>query len=74
MTHRPLSFFFSLLSIGEDDGIRGADLGASAAFDAGIGVDNIDVAFRDSVDRAVGEAGAAGHTFVGDYVSHCFLV
>ena len=38
--------------------------------DAGIGVDVINVAFRDSADGAVGEASAASDTFVSNYVSH----
>lgn len=54
-----------------DDSFAGANRSASAAVDAGIGVDVIDVAFRDSAHGAFGEAGAASDTFVGDYVSHC---
>ena len=57
-----------------DDCVRGANLGASAALDAGIGVDHIDVALGNSVNGAVGKTGAAGDTLVGDNVSHCSLI
>ena len=54
-----------------DDCFGGANLSASTTFDAGIGIDVIDFALGDSLNGAVGQAGAAGDTLVGDYVSHC---
>lgn len=52
------------------DSVVGANACASAAIDAGIGVDVIDFAFRDSAYGALGEAGAACYTCVGNYVCH----
>ena len=54
-----------------DNSFAGANRSASATVDAGIGVDVIDVAFRDGANGAFGETCAASNTFVGDYVSHC---
>lgn len=54
-----------------DDSFAGANFSASAALDARVGIDYIDVAFRDSFNGAVGQAGAASDAFVGNYVSHC---
>lgn len=54
-----------------DDCVAGANLCAGAALDAGFGVDNIDFAFGDSLNGAVGKAGATSYTLVGNYVSHC---
>ena len=56
-----------------DDSFAGANFSASAALDAGVGVDYIDFAFRDCFNGAVGQAGAASDAFVGNYVSHCCL-
>jgi len=53
-----------------DDSFAGAYRSTCAAVDAGIGVDVINVAFRDSADGAFGEASAASDTFVSNYVSH----
>lgn len=53
-----------------DDSFAGANRSASATVDAGVGVDVVDVTFRDSANGAFGEAGAASDTFVGNYVSH----
>lgn len=52
------------------DSTGGANLGATAAFDAGVGVDVVDLAFGDSANGAYGQAGAASNADVGDYVSH----
>lgn len=57
-----------------DDCLRGANFSASATFDASIGIDYIDVAFRDCFNGAVGEASAASNAFVCNYVSHCSKV
>ncbi len=53
-----------------DDSFAGANRSASATVDAGVGVDVVDITFRDSANGAFGEAGAASDTFVGNYVSH----
>ena len=65
--------FYSTKLFAGDDCLGGAYRCAGAAVDAGVGVDNVDVAFRDSAHGAFGEAGAASDTFVGDYVSHFWL-
>ena len=70
MPYFPLWSYLLRLFTG-DDGLAGANLSASAALDASVGIDNVDVAFRDSLNRAVGQAGAASDTFVSNYVSHC---
>ena len=56
--------------LGRKDSARGAHFGAGATFDAGVGVNLVDIAFRDSFHRAVGQAGATSYTVVCDYVSH----
>ena len=56
-----------------DDSVGGANLGASATLDAGIGIDVVDITFRNSLYGAVGQTGATGDTLVGNYVSHCQL-
>ncbi len=59
-----------MLSCRRKNSFAGANFGARAAFDASIGIDVVDVAFRDSFNGANGQASAASHTFVGNYVSH----
>ena len=53
-----------------DDSFAGANRCASTAVDAGIGIDVIDFAFRDSFNGTFGKTSATSNTFVGDYVSH----
>lgn len=53
-----------------DDSFAGANRSASAAIDAGVGIDVVDVAFRDSANGALGKTCAASYAFVGDYVCH----
>lgn len=53
-----------------DDSFAGANFSARTAFDAGIGIDVVDIAFRDCVNGANGLAGATSHARVSDYVSH----
>ncbi len=65
--------FYSTKLFAGDDCLGGAYRCAGAAVDAGVGVDVVDVTFRDSANGAFGEAGAASDTFVGDYVSHFWL-
>ena len=47
-----------------------ASAGASAATNAGVRVDDIDVAFRNSAHRAFVNASAASNAAVCDFVSH----
>ena len=53
-----------------DDCFAGANFSAAAAFDAGVGIDVIDIAFRDSLYGANGKTCSASHTLISDYVSH----
>lgn len=59
-----------LVGLALDDSCCGADIGTSAAIDACISVDYIDIAFRDSTGRAFGLAGTASHASISDFVSH----
>ena len=53
------------------DGLGRADAGASAAVDADVRVDGVDIAFVDGAGRAFALAGSASHAEVRiDYVSH----
>ena len=54
----------------QSDSFAGASASAGAAFDAFIGIDFVDVAFGDSSNGALINAGAACYTVVTDYVSH----
>ena len=56
--------------LGRHDGAAGANLCARTAFDAGVGIDVVDIAFGDSLHGAYGHAGAASNASVGNYVSH----
>jgi len=47
-----------------------ASAGASAATNAGVRIDDIDVAFRNSAHRAFVNASAASNAAVCDFVSH----
>jgi len=58
------------LSSRREDSVIGANSCAGAALNAGVGVDNVDRAFGDSFYGALGEAGAASHAVVGNYVCH----
>ena len=69
----PHGRFFSGVSLGlfsGDDSLAGANFCACAAFDACIGIDNIDFTFADCLYRAVGKTCAASYTFVSNNVSH----
>lgn len=52
------------------DRFAGANACARTAVDALVGVDNVDVAGRNSLDGALADAGAASHAGVRDFVSH----
>ena len=56
------------------DCLVGASGGAGAAADAGVGVDDVDVAGADCTHGAFGLARATSHTTVTDNVSHCSKV
>ncbi len=62
-------FFFSEL-LGRKDCAGGANRFASATFDACIGIDVVDSAFRDSVDGTFGKTCTASYARVSDNVSH----
>ena len=57
-----------------DDSLAGANFCARTALDASIGIDVVDIAFRDSVNGADGLASATSHARVCDYVSHDRLI
>ena len=57
-----------------DDSVAGANFCAWTALDAGIGIDVVDVAFRDSVNGTNGLASATSHARVGNNVSHDRLI
>ena len=57
-----------------DDSIVGANAGASAAVNAGIGINYIDIALRNRIGRALGETCAASYAAVSNYVCHNCLV
>ena len=61
---------FTTVGLGQADSARGASVSASAAFRALVGVDAVDVAFGDSSDGALIDAGAASNTVFANYVSH----
>ncbi len=52
------------------DCFAGANFSARTAFDAGIGIDVVDVAFRDSFYGTNGETSAASDAFVSNNVCH----
>lgn len=62
--------FYSTKLFAGDDCLGGAYRCAGAAVDAGVGVDYIDIASRDSLYRTFADAGTAGNAGVGDFVSH----
>ena len=66
-----LSFriFRSLL---RNDRFARANACAGAAVDALVGVDDVDVAGRNSLYQALADAGAACYAGISDFVSHCF--
>lgn len=55
---------------GEADSARGASVGTGAALGALVGVDGIDIAFRDSANGTFVDAGAASNAVFANYVSH----
>ena len=63
----PLCFYRLFI---QSDSFAGASAGASAALDALIGIDFVDVAFGDGADGALIHASTASSTFVRNFVSH----
>lgn len=61
------------VSLARNDSFAGANFRARTALDAFVGIDVVDVAFRNCFNGANGEAGAASNAFVSDYVSHSFV-
>ena len=53
-----------------NDGIVRASTGTGAATHALIGINDVDVSFRNCANRAFVDAGTASDTFVCDFVSH----
>ena len=53
------------------DSTGGAGASAGTAANASVLVNLVDVAFADSSDGALIDAGAASNTDVSDFVSHC---
>lgn len=66
--------FLMLILFAGDDCFAGAYFSARAAIDASIGVDVIDIAFRDSLYGANGKTGTASYTRISNYVSHSFEI
>jgi hypothetical protein len=52
------------------DSTAGANFFARTAVDTSIGVDFVDVAFRNCFNRTYGHTSATSHTDVCNYVSH----
>jgi len=50
-----------------------ADISAGATFSANFRIDFIDIAFRDSFNRALIDAGSASSAIIIDFVSHDLL-
>lgn len=57
----------------EADGAAGTSVSASAALGALVGVDAVDITFRDSANRAFVDTGATGNTVIANYVSHSIV-
>jgi hypothetical protein len=51
-----------------------ANISAGTAIGANIRINLIDVTFRNGINRALIDAGAAGGAIICDYVSHLFSV
>jgi hypothetical protein len=57
----------------ERDGAGGASVGTGAALGALIGVDGVDIAFRDGTNGTFVDTGAACYAVFTNFVSHSFL-
>ena len=56
------------------DSLAGANACTSTAVNALVGIDNIDIAGRDSLYRAFVDAGTASDARICNFVSHCLKV
>ena len=56
------------------DSLAGANACAGSAVDALVGIDNVDIAGRDSLYRTFVDAGSASDAGIIDFVSHCLKV
>jgi len=52
------------------DGLHRANVGTSAAIGANLGVNLVDIAFRDSFHRALVDTGSASGAVIIDFISH----
>ena len=62
------------LRLGQADSAGGASISASTAFRALVGVNAIDIAFRDSANGAFVDTGAASYAVFANNVSHNSIV
>lgn len=69
-----LCFDKAVSQLAENDCFAGANACASAAFNASVGVNNIDRAFRNSFYGTFGKTGSASYTAVSNNVSHSFIL
>ena len=67
---KALSWRLDVCNGSEADSSWGASVGTSATLGAFVRIDGVDVAFGDSSNGALINAGAACYTVVTDYVSH----
>lgn len=56
--------------LARNDCFAGANFSTRTALDASVGIDVVDIAFRDSFYGAYGKTCSASNAFVGNYVSH----
>ena len=63
-----MQFLFHCLIL--NDCFVRASAGASAATNAGVRVDDVDISFRDGAHRAFVNASAASNAGISDFVSH----
>lgn len=63
-----------MIALFRDDGFHGANISARAAVGADIGVDHVDVAFGNGINRAFINAGATCGAAFGNFVSHSGIV
>ena len=73
--HGRVTFCLSLYrnESGEADSARGTSISTSTTFSALVGVDAVDVAFRDSANGALINAGSACNAVFANYVSHSVI-
>lgn len=62
-----------LLRLGQADSAGGASVCACAALGALVGVDGVDITFRNSANGAFIDAGSACNAVFANYVSHSLI-